>query len=132
MAAREMRNKVASRRSNDSKETAGKTVEELGGYLCDGRLQIWTDGSCLEPRWEARSTVRAGVFLSKSSTLNAHFPIKSRTGQTWMRGELEAVACAILALPLRVHTDCEWVETGVKDILDADGGEDQIFPNKLD
>ena len=63
----------------------------------------------------------AGVFFSKDSDVNAHFPIKARTGQTSDRGELEAAACIILALdvPMRIHTDCEWVETGVKDILDA-------------
>ena len=48
-------------------------------------------------------------------------PIKSRTGQKSIRAELEAVACAIVALdmPLRVRMEPEWVETGVKDILDA-------------
>ena len=47
-------------------------------------------------------------------------PIKSRTGPTSVRRELEAAACAALALdtPMRTHTDCELVETGVKEILD--------------
>ena len=42
-------------------------------------------------------------------------------GQTSVRGELEAATCAILALdlPTRIHTDCEWVEEGIKEILNA-------------
>ena len=52
---------------------------------------------------------------------NVHFSIKARTGQTSVRGELEAATCAILALdmPTRIHTDCEWVEKGRKEILNA-------------
>ena len=55
----------------------------------------------------------------KGSPLNAY--IKSRTSQTSVRGELEAAACAFLALdmPLKMHTDCEWIESVVRDILDA-------------
>ena len=95
-------------------------MQHLGGYFCEDRLQVWTDGSCLDPRWEAIPRAGAGVF-SKDSELNAHFSIKAKTGQTSVRGELEAAACIILALdvPMRIHTDCEWIETGVKDILDA-------------
>ena len=96
-------------------------MQHLGRYFCEDRLQVWTDGSCLDPRWEAIARAGAGVFFSKDRELNAHFSIKARTGQTSVRGELEAAACIILALdvPMRIHTDCEWVETGVKDILDA-------------
>ena len=101
-----MRSRVESRRNRDDgrRASAGKAVQDLGGYFCDDRLQVWTDGSCLYPRWEAIARAGAGVFFSKNSELNAHFPIKAWTGQTSVRGELEAAA---------------WVETGVKDILDA-------------
>ena len=53
--------------------------------------------------------------------MNMHFAVKTRTGQTSVRGELEAAACVILALetPMRTHTDCEWVEKGIKEILNA-------------
>ena len=106
--AREVRSNVEGRGSNDnddrSTKTAGKIVEEFGGYFCDGRLQIWTDGSCLDPRWEAIPKAGAGVFFAKHSTLNAHFPVKSRTGQTSIRGVLETVACATMALDMLLRS----------------------------
>ena len=119
-AAEEFRSKVESARNRDggSKMSAAKAAEELGGYLCEGRLRVWTDGSCLDPRWEAIARAGAGVFFSKDSKLNTHFPIKARTGQTSVKGEREAAACAILA-PMRAHTDSEWVDKEVKEILDA-------------
>ena len=82
---------------------------------------MWTDGSCLDPRWEAIARAGAGVFFSKDSKLTIHFSIKARTGQTSVRGELEAATCAILALetPMCIHTDCEWVEKGIKEIHNA-------------
>ena len=30
--------------------SAGKAAEELRGYLCEGRLQVLTEGSCFGPR----------------------------------------------------------------------------------
>ena len=38
-----------------------------------------------------------------------------------VRGRLEVATCAILALdmPMRIHTDCEWVNKGVKEIRNA-------------
>ena len=53
--------------------------------------------------------------------MNMHFAVKTRTGQTSVGGELEAAACVIPALetPMRIHTDCEWVEKGIKEILNA-------------
>ena len=116
-AAERLRSRVEDARNRDdgSKMSAGKAAEELGGYLCDGRLQVWTDGSCLDPRWEAIVRAGAGVYFSKNSKLNMHFSIKARTGQ--VRGELEAATCAILALdmPTRIHTDCEWVKKGIQE-----------------
>ena len=53
---------------------------------------MWTDGSCLDPRWEAIARAGAGVFFSKNSKMNMHFAVKTRTGQTSVRGELEAAA----------------------------------------
>ena len=101
--------------------SAVKAAEQLGGHLCEGNLQVRTDGSCLDPRWEAIARAGAGVHFSKDSKVNMHFSIKTRTGQTSVRGELEAATCAILALetPMRIHTDCEWVENLIKEILSA-------------
>ena len=107
-AAEELRSRVGDARDRDdgSKMSAAKATEELGGHFCEGRLQVWTDGSCFYPRWE--------VCFSKDSKLNILFSIKARTGQTSVRGELEATTRAILALdmPTRIHTDCVWVEKG--------------------
>ena len=113
--------KDARDRDDGSKTTAAKAAEEIGGYLCEGRLQLWTDGSCLDPRREAIARAGAGVYFSKDSKLNIHFSIKARTGQTRVRGQVEAAKCAIPALdmPTRIHTDCEWVEKGIKKILNA-------------
>ena len=49
--------------------------------------------------------------------------IKARTGQTSVRGVLEAATCAILALdmPTRIDTDCEWVKKGIKENPQCDG-----------
>ena len=52
---------------------------KAGGYFCEDRLQVWTDRSCLDPRWEAIARAGAGIFFSKDSELNAHFSIKART-----------------------------------------------------
>ena len=92
MAAREMRSEVVSRGSSEnddgSKKIAGKIVEELGGYFCDGRLLIGTDGSCLDPRWEAISKAGEGVFFAKNSTLNAAMkgraPTKRERREVWV------------------------------------------------
>ena len=113
-SAEKLRFRVEDARDKDdgSKMSAAKAAQELGGYLCEGRLQVWTDGSCLDPRWEAIARAGAGVYFSKDSKLNMHLAIKTRTGQTSVRGELEAAECAIRALetPISMHTDCEWVE----------------------
>ena len=60
-AADNLRSRVEDVRDRDdgSMMSAGKAAEKLGGYLCEGRLQVWTDGSCLDPRWEA--IARAGA-----------------------------------------------------------------------
>ena len=60
-AAENLRSRVEDVRDRDdgSMMSAGKAAEELGGYLCEGRLQVWTDGSCLDRRWEA--IARAGA-----------------------------------------------------------------------
>ena len=44
-AAEKLRSRVEDARDGDdgSKMSAGKAAEELGGYLCDGRMQVWTD-----------------------------------------------------------------------------------------
>ena len=122
-AAEKLRSRVEDARIRDdgSKMSAGKAAEELGGYLCEGRLQVWTDGSCLDPRWEAIARAGAGVYFSEGSKLNMHFSIKARIDQTSVRGEPEAATCAILALdmPTAIHTDCEWVEKGIKEILNS-------------
>ena len=110
-AAEKLRSRVEDARDRDDgiKMRATKAAEELGGYFCEGRLQVWTDGSCLDPRWEAIARAGAGVYFSEDSKLNIHFSIKARTGQTSVRGKLEAATCAILTLdvPTRIHTDCE-------------------------
>ena len=106
-AAKEMRSRVEDRRNRDEgKEiSTGKAVQHLVGYFCEDRLQVWTDGSRLDPRWEAIARAGAGVFFSEDSELIAHFSIKAKTGQTSVRGELEAAACIILALdvPMRIR-----------------------------
>ena len=121
-AAEKLRSRVGYARDKDegSKMSAAKAAEELGGY-CEGRLQVWTDGSCLDPRWEAIARAGARVFFLKDSKLNIHFSIKARTGQTSVRGQLEEAKCATQAsdVPPRIHTDCEWVEKGIKEILNA-------------
>ena len=75
---------VSGRSSSDdgSKKSAGRAVEELGGYLCDGKQQV------------ARS------------------PVRSPTGQT-SEGSLREWHAPFWRwdTPLRMHTDCEWVET---------------------
>ena len=37
-AAEKLRSRVEDARNRDD-----------GGYLCEGRLQVWMDGSCLDP-----------------------------------------------------------------------------------
>ena len=117
-AAEKLRSRVGDVRDKDdgSKMSAAKAAEELGGYLCEGRLQVWTDGSGLDPQWEAITRAGAGVYFSKDGNFHMHFSIKARRGQTSVRGELEAATCAILALdmPTRIHTDCEWAKKGIK------------------
>ena len=51
-AAEKLRSRVVDARDRDdgSKMSAAKAGEELGGYLCGGRLQVWTDEACLDPR----------------------------------------------------------------------------------
>ena len=68
-AAEELRSKVGSARNRDdgSKTIVGEAAEELGGYLCDGRLQVWTDASCLDPRWEAITRAGAGESSSRKT-----------------------------------------------------------------
>ena len=94
-AAEKLRSRVEDARDRDdgSKMSAAKAAEELGGYLCEGRSQVWTDGSCLDPRWEAIAKAGAGGYFSKDSKSNVHFSIKARTGKTSVRGELEAATC---------------------------------------
>ena len=50
-AAETLRSRAEDARDKDdgSKMSAAMAVEELGGCLCEGRLQVWTDGSCLDP-----------------------------------------------------------------------------------
>ena len=75
VAARAMRSKVENRRSSDnddgSKKTAGQKKKGRTRWilLCDRRLQIWTDGSCLDPRWEATLKAEQESFFSNHSTL---------------------------------------------------------------
>ena len=68
VAAEKLRSRVGDARERDdgSKMCAGKEAEELGGYLCEGRLQVWTDGSCLDPRWDAITRAGARVFCSQA------------------------------------------------------------------
>ena len=49
-AAMMLRSRIEDARDEDdgSKMSAAKAAEELGGYLCEGRLQVRTDGSCLD------------------------------------------------------------------------------------
>ena len=72
-AAEELRSKAEGARNRDygSKKSVGKAAEELGGYFCDGRLQVWTEGSFLDPRWEAIARAGAGVSFSEKQ-LDAH------------------------------------------------------------
>ena len=55
-------------------------------------------------------------LLLENSKMNMHLAVKTPTGRTSVKGQLEAATCAILALdvPTRIHTDCEWVEKGIK------------------
>ena len=75
-AAKELRSRKTDATEMKGKISTGKAVQHLGGYSCEDKLQVWTDGSCLDPRWEAIARAGAGVSFSKDSELNVHFSIK--------------------------------------------------------
>ena len=102
-AAKEMRSRVESRRKRDDgrKASAGKAVQDLGGYFCDDRLQVWTDGSCLDPRWEAVARAGAGAECALPNQGTDRTDVSQRRVRA---SGMHYFGCG--RANARIHTDC--------------------------
>ena len=99
--------------------TRARAAEELGGYLCDGRYgrtgrALARDGS------DCESAIRS-LLLERQQAEHALHNQSTNKPDVSQRRAGGGMSNAILALdmPTRILTDCEWVEKGIKEILNV-------------